>query len=110
MISWFAKDSKELVSRQLMCYILKQKIGAKKLNDLEPKENIEAIESTLDQVLLVIEEENGEERVDFNWDFILFEATDHQLRLITEPFLKDKPKEKKSNTKGIVDISGNQLN
>jgi len=94
MISWFTKNSKDLVTRQLSCYILKTKIGPKKLDEFQPEKNVEAISAVKNSMLVDFTEEDGTETVDFNWDFILFEATDHQLRLVTEPFLKKQKKGK----------------
>ena len=110
MISWFAKSTKDVVTRQLSCYILKAKIGPKKLDNFEPDKNIEAFNTVKNAMLVDFTEEDGTETVDFNWDFILFEATDHQLKLVTEPFLKDKKEEPKKKGKGkLVDLKGNNI-
>jgi len=107
MINWYKKHPNTMVQRILGCYLLKSKVTPEALDKKDGDKNFNNIKN---QMLLDVEGGG----VEFNWDFIVFEATEHQLSVALEPFSpkKEEPEEPKKEEKKeskIVDMKGNKM-
>lgn len=90
-MDWKNKSPLDMANRVVSCSIIRS-IGAEKVSMIKD-------EKIKNSFLLPCINDEGKEYFEIDWEFVLFDATEHQIGLLLDNF---QPKQKKKESKIIT--------